>query len=167
MPGSKWLVLVSLILVFFVSGGASLLAQSPPEQAPPTMEEGNYQYQEVVVGYRKVCRGSYCENVPVTKRVLMRVSNVAKAATNSVAKVVDKVVPTELIRANGPRWTYPGNIYDHLRNGHGVSPEGMSLREAEDYHSSLHNAERASVSFSSSCPGGVCPNETKTRRWRR
>lgn len=168
MPGTKWLFLVSLILIFFVSGGVNLLAQSPLEQAPPTMEEGSYEYQEVVVGYRKVCKGSYCVNEPIVKRVLMRASNVVKSSTVSLAKAVDKVVPTELIRANGPSWTYPGNIYDHLRNGHGVSPEGMSLREAEDYHSSLHNAERASVSFSSSCPGGVCPtNGTRTRRWRR
>jgi len=168
MPGRKWSLILSLVVVFALQG-ISLLAQVP-EQAPPTMEEGSYEYQEVIVGYRKVCKGSYCVNEPIVKRVLMRASNVVKASTVSVAKAVDKVVPTELIRANGPRWTYPGNIYDHLRNGHGVSPEGMSVREAEDYHSALHNAEKSSRSFnsSSSCPGGVCPtNATTTRRWRR
>lgn len=162
----KLLTLIVLLVCYFVGG--NVVGQAP-EQAPPTIEEGNYQYQDVVVGYRKVCHGNYCTQEPIVKRVLMRVSTVAKISVGSVAKTVDKVVPIEATRVNGPRWTYPGNIYDHLRTGHGVSGEGLSLREAEDYHSSLHNATRSSTvtyQSSSNCPGGVCPTNTTTRRKR-
>ncbi len=49
------------------------------------------------------------------------------------------VVPRAM-RTSGPSWTYPGNIYTHMQKSHGVSCDGMSISEAEAYHSSLHNA---------------------------
>ncbi len=71
----------------------------------------------------------------------------------------------------GPSWTYPGDIYNHLRGPNhaheipGVDLSKLTRQQAEDLHSDLHNAERMrSVSYTYSaipaaggCPNGVCP----------
>lgn len=38
----------------------------------------------------------------------------------------------------GARWTWPGRLDDHLASSHGVDAQGMSQREMEDLHDSLH-----------------------------
>lgn len=70
--------------------------------------------------------------------------------------------------ASSPEWTWPGDIYSHLRSTHGVSPEGLSHREAVVLHNRLHNAQapaRAQPVYrvQSSCPGGVCPLPTRVQ----
>jgi len=65
----------------------------------------------------------------------------------------------------GPSWTYPGNIYSHLSGTHEFDASGMTRKQAEDYHSDLHNAESLGMALpvaswlrsNSDCPGGVCP----------
>jgi len=69
-------------------------------------------------------------------------------------------------------WTYPGDIASHLRSSQHMIPAeqmiGKSKDELEALHDALHDSRTTQTT--SSCPGGVCPSPTTTRRtwrWRR
>jgi len=62
----------------------------------------------------------------------------------------------QVVQQNSREWTYPGNIFDHLRSSHGTNADGLSVAEAERLHSSIHNAEVARQR-QRNCPGGRCP----------
>ena len=84
------------------------------------------------------------------------------------------LIPTIVIPAPDPEWTYPGEIRQHLAGpNHKVDASGMSTAEAERLHDQLHNAERygTPVAFgqplalapelfaspAANCPNGQCP----------
>ena len=66
----------------------------------------------------------------------------------------------------------------HLRE-HGINTNGMTHQEMADIHAALHDGKPVAmkskptvmVNRGSSCPGGVCPTNTRTRKglfgWRR
>ena len=88
-----------------------------------------------------------------------------------VASMVASVRANVAQRSGGTRWTYPGEIRQHLASGHGVNASGMSREQAESLHDSLHNAQRGvrvqqPIFYqpeTSGCPGGVCPTPTQRR----
>jgi hypothetical protein len=41
-------------------------------------------------------------------------------------------------------WTYPGDVYTHLRMDHGVDASGMSYEQAASLHDSLHEGRSRS-----------------------
>jgi hypothetical protein len=41
-------------------------------------------------------------------------------------------------------WTFPGDIYSHLANGHGQSAAGLTREQAMRLHDNLHNAAKSS-----------------------
>jgi hypothetical protein len=83
------------------------------------------------------------------------------------------------------RWDIEGNwnptileTSAHLRE-HGINTNGMTHQQMADIHADLHDGKTVAmkskpvqfVSRGSSCPGGVCPTNTRQRRglfgWRR
>ena len=83
------------------------------------------------------------------------------------------------------RWNIEGNwnptileTSAHLRE-HGINTDGMTHQEMSDIHASIHEGKQVAmrskptvmVNRGSSCPGGVCPTNTRTRKglfgWRR
>ena len=81
-------------------------------------------------------------------------------------------IPTIVIPAPDPEWTYPGEIRQHLAGpNHKVDASGMSTAEAERLHDQLHNSERYGTPVSTqlslspelfaspaaNCPNGQCP----------
>ena len=84
------------------------------------------------------------------------------------------------------RWNIEGNwdptileTSAHLAREHGINTDGMTHQEMADMHASLHDGKPVAmkakstvmVNRGSSCPGGVCPTNTRTRKglfgWRR
>ncbi len=84
------------------------------------------------------------------------------------------------------RWNIEGNwnptileTSAHLRQDHGIDTNGMTHQEMADMHADLHDGKQVAmkakpvtlVNRGSSCPGGVCPTNTRQRRgllgWRR
>lgn len=80
------------------------------------------------------------------------------------------------------RWNIEGNwnptileTAAHLRQDHGVNTDGMSHQQMADLHAQYHEGNVTSrvkiVSRGTSCPGGICPTNSRPRRglfgWRR
>ncbi len=84
------------------------------------------------------------------------------------------------------RWNIEGNwnptileTSAHLAREHGIDTNGMTHQQMADIHADLHDGKQVAmkakpvqfVSRGSSCPGGVCPTNTRQRRglfgWRR
>lgn len=68
----------------------------------------------------------------------------------------------------------------HLREDHGINTDGMTHQQMADLHASIHDGKKVGtkstpvqfVNRGSSCPGGVCPTNTRSQRrglfgWRR
>ena len=64
------------------------------------------------------------------------------------------VCPQPVQVSSGPRWTWPGDLGDHLQSTHGVSINGMSQAQMEAIHNQLHNQQRGyvSVNYASTQP---------------
>lgn len=84
------------------------------------------------------------------------------------------------------RWNVSGNwnptileTSSHLAREHGIDTNGMTHQQMADIHADLHDGKKVGtkstpvqfVNRGSSCPGGVCPTNTRQRRglfgWRR
>lgn len=84
------------------------------------------------------------------------------------------------------RWNIEGNwnptileTSAHLRQEHGIDTNGMTHQQMADIHADLHDGKQVAmkakptvmVNRGSSCPDGVCPTNTRTRKglfgWRR
>lgn len=55
---------------------------------------------------------------------------------------------TNVVASTGSHWTYPGNIYDHLINGHGQSDyltSGLTPEQAKTLHDNLHEGRVSNV----------------------
>ena len=84
------------------------------------------------------------------------------------------------------RWNIEGNwnptileTSAHLAREHGIDTNGMTHQQMADIHADLHDGKQVAmklkpvvlVNRGSSCPGGVCPTNTRQRRglfgWRR
>lgn len=63
-----------------------------------------------------------------------------------------------------PRWTWPGDLGQHLRQVHGIDTTGMNQDDLERTHDNLHEGSRSSNTQSirrhkqrrRSCPSGKC-----------
>ena len=84
------------------------------------------------------------------------------------------------------KWNIEGNwnptileTSAHIAKEHGIDTNGMTHQEMADIHADLHDGKQVAmksrptvtVNRGSSCPGGVCPTSTRTRKglfgWRR
>lgn len=84
------------------------------------------------------------------------------------------------------KWNIEGNwnptileTSAHLAKEHGIDTNGMTHQQMADIHADLHDGKpvamkarpTVTVNRGSSCPGGVCPTNTRTRKglfgWRR
>lgn len=113
----------------------------------------------------------------------------AKNAKDShpTSRIVAEPVGTRLA-SDGTilRWNIEGNwnptileTSAHLRQDHGIDTNGMTHQEMADLHAAIHDGKPVAmksrpvqfVTRGSSCPGGVCPTNTRQRRglfgWRR
>jgi hypothetical protein len=112
----------------------------------------------------------------------------AKANTQQAPLKVATPGASSRIASDGTvlKWNIEGNwnptileTSAHLRTGHGIDTNGMTHQEMADLHAALHDGKPVAmkskpvqfVSRGSSCPGGVCPTNTRQRRglfgWRR
>ena len=120
---------------------------------------------------------------------------VIKSALTPPAKANDTQTPLKVatpgdfskVASDGTRlkWDVEGNwnptileTSAHLRE-HGINTDGMTHQEMSDIHASIHEGKQVAmrskptvmVNRGSSCPGGVCPTNTRTRKglfgWRR
>ena len=120
---------------------------------------------------------------------------VIKSAQESPAKANTQQTPVQFatpgtshITSDGTRlrWDVEGNwnptileTSAHLAREHGIDTNGMTHQQMADIHADLHDGKKvamkskpaALVNRGSSCPGGVCPTNTRQRRglfgWRR
>jgi hypothetical protein len=115
-------------------------------------------------------------------------SDPASAAQSPPAKANDTQTPLKVatpgdfskVTSDGTRleWDVEGNwnptILEssaHLRE-HGINTDGMTHQEMSDIHASIHEGKQVAmrskptvmVNRGSSCPGGVCPTNTRTRK---
>jgi len=113
----------------------------------------------------------------------------AKNAKDShpTSRIVAEPVGTRLT-SDGTRlrWNIEGNwnptileTSAHLAREHGIDTNGMTHQQMADIHADLHDGKQVAmkskpvvlVNRGSSCPGGVCPTNTRQRRglfgWRR
>jgi hypothetical protein len=113
---------------------------------------------------------------------------VIKSAPESPAKANDTPNPLKVatpgtssrVASDGTvlRWSIEGNwnptilqTSAHLRE-HGINTDGMTHQEMADIHADLHDGKQVAmkskpvvlVNRGSSCPGGVCPTNTRQRR---
>lgn len=108
-----------------------------------------------------------------------RVAELEIAEVATVAPVVDP--PVEVVESSplasiadsytGGIWSHPGSVDEHLVSDHNVLPReltGLSHEQKERLHSSLHEGGQSHVvtqptrTYSSGCPGGVCPVNRST-----
>ena len=108
---------------------------------------------------------------------------------------VDPVPVVNASRGAGPgclasdgtrlRWNIEGNwnptileTSSHLAREHGIDTNGMTHQQMADIHADLHDGKQVAMKSKpvvlvnrGSCPGGVCPTNTRQRRgllgWRR
>lgn len=59
------------------------------------------------------------------------------------------------------RWTWPGNLSDHLRSTHGANVNGLSQDELERLHDQLHEGVATGNGY---CPTGNCPGVKRKRK---
>jgi hypothetical protein len=112
----------------------------------------------------------------------------AKANTQQAPLKVATPGDSSRIASDGTvlRWNIEGNwnptileTSRHLGQEHGIDTNGMTHQQMADIHADLHDGRQVAmkskpvvlVNRGSSCPGGVCPTNTRQRRglfgWRR
>ncbi len=103
------------------------------------------------------CPGGVCPVPPQRVAIPPRVQyiNPQPVASYSVqSNCPGGVCPQPVQVSSGPRWTWPGDLGDHLQSTHGVSVDGMSQAQMEATHNRLHNQQRGyvSVNYASTQP---------------
>lgn len=72
--------------------------------------------------------------------------------------------PVPKVQASAPyaaRWTWPGNLADHLRGTHGASVGGLTHDQMELLHDQLHEGVATGNGY---CPSGNCPGVRKRKK---
>jgi hypothetical protein len=100
-----------------------------------------------------------------------KTESVAKDQPSLDVPIVAPVQPVELKKTQAnypPRWTHPDTIEQHMAGYHKVDITGKSKADLVREHDAIHDvigpvthsksmATLSVKSYSSNCPGGVCP----------